>query len=84
MICMRQSNSFPFEEVVSAKKAEVIGRFPHEILLFMIFLQTRPQVTSLRRNFYDLYFFVNKNVIDKDKEEKYEIADDVIQSFYTL
>ena len=51
-----QSQQDPF-----AKNAQGIAKFYQEVLLFMKFLQTKPQVTNMNINYHDLYYTVIKN-----------------------
>ena len=46
----------------------------HEVLLLIKFLQTKPEVKSMSNIYYDLYYTIIKNGVEKKEEEldKYE------------
>ena len=69
----RQSGTFQFEEDPFSKNVQGIGKFHHDVLLLMKFLQTKPKVKGMNINYYDLYYSVNKNR-DENKvvNDKYE------------
>ena len=61
---MRQSNTFIIEDPFD-EKAEGLGKIFHEAFLLLLkFLQTKPHVKSMKTNFYDLNFTVNKNLTE--------------------
>ena len=62
----RQTATFHFEEDPFRKIAERIKKSYLEVLMLMIFLQTKPQVKGIDINYYDLYYTVFKN---RDKKE---------------
>ena len=62
----RQNGTFEFEEDSSSKNVQDIGKLYHEVLLLMNFLQTKSQVKSMNIVFYDLYYTVIKNRVDKE------------------
>ena len=41
-----------------AGNARVISKIYHEVINLLKFLQTKPQVNKMNRNFYDLYYTV--------------------------
>ena len=53
MYIRRQSKTFQFEEDPSFKNAEVISKNYRELLLWMSFLQTKPDVELMNFSFYD-------------------------------
>ena len=56
-----------------AINAQGIGRFYHEVLLLMIFLQTKPPVKNMNIKYYELCYTVIKNRCDKEiVENPYE------------
>ena len=63
----RQSGTFQFEEDPFSKNVQGIGKFYHEVLLLTKLLQTKPSVTSVKINYYDLYYTVIKNRHDEKK-----------------
>ena len=58
--------NFRFEEDTFAKNAQGVSKSYHEVLLFMKFLQTKPQVKNMNIKYYDLYYTVIKNRDDKE------------------
>ena len=62
---MRQSSTFQFEEDPSSKRAQDVAFKMHEALLLMKTLQTKPQVKSMKKNHYDLYYTVIENLSDE-------------------
>ena len=62
----RQSGTFQFEEDSFSKNVQGIGQTYQEVLLLMKILQTKPQVKSMKINYYDLYCPVIKNRDDKE------------------
>ena len=69
----RQSNTFEFEEDPFIKKVESIDKIYHEVLSLMKFIQTKPQVETMKMNYYGLYYTVIKNRDDKKiVKNKYE------------
>ena len=57
---MKHKN-FHTQEDTFAKNVQGISKTYHEVLLLMIFLQTKPQVKNMNFNYYDFYYTVNKN-----------------------
>ena len=50
----RQSENFHFEEDFFSKDVPSISKIHLEVLLLMKFLQTKPQIKSLKKKYYDL------------------------------
>ena len=50
----RQSGNFQFEVDPFSEIVQSVGKFYHEIMLLLKFLQTKHQVKSLNINYYDL------------------------------
>ena len=71
---MKHKN-FQTQEDPLAKNVQDISKIYHEVLLLMIFLQTKAQVKNRNMNYYDLYYTVIKNrgekEIVKDNENDY-------------
>ena len=86
----RQSGTFQFEEEFFSKIVQSNGKVYHEVLLSMIFLQTKPKVKSVNENYHDLFFTVIKNrdheeiVNDKyeDNENHYNKFNDIVPNPY--
>ena len=57
--------SIRFDEDPFAKNAHAIGKTYHEVILFMNFLQTKPQVRIMNIKYYDLYYTVIENRKEK-------------------
>ena len=71
-----------FDEDPFAKKDPGISKIYHEVLLFMKFLQTKPQVKNMNINYFALYYTLIKNrnekeIVDNQYENDYFIFDDV-------
>ena len=68
--------SFIFEDDPFSKIDQGISKIYHEVLLFVKFLQTKPQVKNLIFNYSDLYFTViksrgdNEVVVDKSGDNE--------------
>ena len=65
-----------FDEDPFAKRAQVISKIYHEVLLLMKFLQTKPEVKNMNNNYYELYYTVikvrdDKNTIDFQNENDF-------------
>ena len=73
-----------FEEDPFAKNAQGIAKIHHEVLLLVEFLQTKPHVKSMSINYYGWYYSVIRDLVDKENDEKYEIADDFFHDFYHI
>ena len=56
----RQSGNFQFEEDPFSKYVQGIGKFYHEVLLLVKFLQTKPQIKNMDIKYYDLFYTVIK------------------------
>ena len=54
---------------VFSRGSQCVAKIMHEVLLFVKFLQTKPQVKSMNINCYDLYYTVIKNRDKKEEEE---------------
>ena len=81
---MRQNNIFPFEEKPFAEKVQDIGFVHHKVLLLMKLPQIITQVKLMKVNNYYLYYTVIKSLIEKEKDDKHEISEDLIQAFYLV
>ena len=68
MIYRRGSKAFQFAEDPFVINTQGIGNFFHEVLLLLMFLQTKPQPKSMNWKFYDLFCTVLKNLTDKEIE----------------
>ena len=88
----RQNGNFQFEEDLSSKNAQGIGKIYHEVILLMKFLQTKPLVRKMNINCSDLFYTVIKKIDDNEninnKNEKIEnnfieINDFVTPNHYT-
>ena len=60
----RQCNTLKFEEDPCIKHAKGIAMIRLEILLLIKFLQIRPQVKVMIKKYYDLHYFVSKNLTE--------------------
>ena len=49
-----------------ARNAQNISKIYYEIFLLMKFLQTKPQGKNVNFNYYDLYYTVIKNKVEKE------------------
>ena len=86
----RQSGTFQFEEDPFSKNVQGIGKYYHEVLVLIKFLQTKPQVKNLNINYYELYYTVirsrddNEVVVDKyeDNENEHINFNDFIPNHY--
>ena len=68
-----KNKNFQTQEDPFSKNAQGISKIYHEVLLFMKFLQTKPQVKNMNNNYYDLYYTVIKNRDEnKDIDNQYE------------
>ena len=67
---MKQKN-FQTQQDPFAENSQGISKIYHEVLLLMKFLQTKPQVKNMNKNYYDLYYTVievrdeNKNIVNQ-------------------
>ena len=71
MKCMKQKNTFQFEDRLS-KNAQGLGKTMNETLLLRKFLQAKPQDNEMNNKFYDLYDTFIKN---RNKREVVELKD---------
>ena len=72
---MKRTN-FQTQEDPFAKNVQGIGKIYHEVLLLMIFLQTKPSVKNMNINYYDLYYTVIKTRDEKEiVDNQYENND---------
>ena len=86
----RQNNTFQFQEDPLIKNVESYSKIYREVLLLMKFLQTKPQVKNMNKNYYDLYYTVIKNRDDneivadnyKDAENDFINFNDIIPNHY--
>ena len=70
------------DEDPSAENAQGISEIYHEVLLLMIFLQTKPEVKKMNNNIYDIYYTVIKNSHEKEMINKeYEIDNIIFSDF---
>ena len=72
-----QSNNIdPF-----SKNSQGVGKYYHELLLLMEFLQTKPDIKNMNINYYDLYYTViktrnkNKNIDSQYEDDYHEYID---------
>ena len=73
-----------------SKNAQSISKIYHEVLLLMIFLQTKSQVKNMNINYFDLYYTViktrdeNRDIDDQyEKDEKdYINFNDIVPNHY--
>ena len=54
----RRSGNCWYEEDHFSKNVKSFGKFCHEVLLLMKFLQTKPKVMSMNIIYYDLFYTV--------------------------
>ena len=64
------NRNFEFEEDLFFENVRGISRIYHDVLLFVNFLQTKPEIKNLNNKYYDLFYTVNES-----RDEK-EIVDD--------
>ena len=62
----RQSGYFQRKEDPLSKNAQAVSKIYLEVLLLTKNSQTKPQIKSVNNNFYDLYYTVTKNRIEKE------------------
>ena len=55
-----KNKKFQTQQGPFSKNAQRISKIYHEVLLLMIFLQTKPQIKNMNNNYYDLYYTVIK------------------------
>ena len=83
---MKYKNS-KFEEDDFSKNAQGFSKICYEVLVFMKFLQTRPQHKHFNIIYYDLYYTVIKNRDEKEivnnKNEKNENDYNILNDFIT-
>ena len=64
---------FNLKKILLLKNAQGISKIYPEVLILMIFLQTKPQVKVMNNNYFDLYYFVIKTRDDNESVDvKYE------------
>ena len=61
----RRSNTFQFEEDPCSRNAESFSKNSDEILIFLKFLQIKPQLKSMKFFHHDLYYTVIKTEMIK-------------------
>ena len=61
-----KKKTFKLNKILFSKNAQVVSKIYHEVLLIMIFLQTKPQIKNMNNNYYVLFYTVIKNRDDKD------------------
>ena len=62
---MKISN-FRYEEKTFTKNVPGISKISHEVLLLMKLLENKPQINNTKINYYDLYYTVIKNGVEKE------------------
>ena len=71
-----KNKNFQTQQDPFSKNARGISKIYHEVLLFMKFLQTKPQIKNMNINYYDLYYTVIKTRSEnKDIDNQYENDD---------
>ena len=86
----RQKGSFQFEEDPFRKNVQGIGKIYHEVLLLMKLSQTKTNVKNMNFIYYDLYYTVIINRVDKkivvdkceSKENDYNNFKDIVPNQY--
>ena len=76
---MKHKN-FQTQEDPFSRNAKGINKIYHEVLLLMIFLQTKPKVKNMNIHFYDLYYTVIKGRDEKEIVKDYISFNDFITS----
>ena len=83
-----KNKNFKAEQDVFPKNAQCISKIYREVLLFMKFLQTKPQIKNMNNKFHDFYYTAIKNRNEfRDLDNQYEIDDNdyiVKNDFITL
>ena len=68
-----KNKSFDTQQDPFAKNTQGISKNYHEVLLFMKYLQTKPQTKNININYYDLYYTVIETRDEnKDMDNEYE------------
>ena len=57
---MKRKNFQTYQQDPFAKNTQGISKFYHEVLLLMIFLQTKSSIKNMKINYYNLYYTVIK------------------------
>ena len=68
-----RSDEDPFD-----RNTQGISGIYHEVFLLMKFLETKPQVKKMNISYYDLYYIVTKNRIEKEVVDDNEYENDYI------
>ena len=63
----RQKGNFQFEEETFSKGVQSISKDYHDLLIFLKFLRTKPQVSSMIIIYYDSCYTVIKKRVEKEK-----------------
>ena len=64
---------FQSQEDPSSGNAQGVSKIYHEVLLLMLFLQTKRQIKNMNNNYYDLYYTVIRiRDENKDIDNQYE------------
>ena len=70
---MKRKNFQTYQQDPFAKIAQGFSKIYHEIILLMIFLQTKPQIKNMNISFYELYYTVIKTRDEnEDMDTQYE------------
>ena len=78
----KQNGTFQFEEDPFSKNAQSISKIYHGVILLMECLQTKPQIKNMNISYYDLYYTVIKNRVDKGTvNNKYEVTENDFLKF---
>ena len=64
----KQSGYFQFDEDPLAKISQGIVNFFHEVIIILKFLQTKRQVKSMNKKYYDSYNTVYKKLNDEEED----------------
>ena len=78
-----KNKNFQTQQDPSARNAQGISKIYHEVLLFMKFIQTKPQIKTMNIKNYDLYYTVIKirdenSDIDNQYENDYNNFNGII------
>ena len=82
--CRRQSNTFHSEEFYLSINAHGIRKSSHKVSFLTNNLQTKLQIKNMNENYFDLYYIVFKNMLEKENKEKCEISSDLFQALYPI
>ena len=73
----RQNGNFQFGKNLFSESVKSNSKFYYEVLLIMIFLQTKPNIKKMHNNYYDLYYTVIKNRKDNVEEQDIIRVDEI-------